>query len=386
MNCAVILAAGSGQRMKGEFPKVLRKVAGNAVLWHALKAFDAAQNVDALVLVVPKGEIYQYTDIISEYGIEKSIDIVEGGDTRMESSFNGLKTVPQKCEIAAVHDAARITIGPDIIDGAISFARERGSALVSGPVFDTIKQVKDGKVEKTIDRSRLAAAYTPQIFRYNELMAAFLDARSEGKDFTDESSIMENAGYNVYIYDIGKREIKLTVDDDIYILEALMSKGEPLVGTGTDTHRLAEGRKFILGGVDIPYDKGLLGHSDADVLTHAVIDALLGGAGLHDIGYHFPDTDEKYKDASSVELLKQTGEMLREKNIEIKNIDATVVCQAPKLLPYNEKMKKNIAEALGTEMFRINIKATTTEGIGEHGEGKAVSAVAVCSLIKRISG
>ena len=187
-----------------------------------------------------------------------------------------------KCDIVAVHDAARLTVGSDIIDAAIGFAGEHGSALVSGPVFDTIKQVKNGKVVKTVDRSTLMAAYTPQIFRYKELMAAFLDARAEGRDFTDESSVMENAGYNVYIYDIGKREIKLTVEEDIYLLEALMSKGEPLVGSGVDTHRLVEGRKLILGGVDIPYEKGLLGHSDADVLTHAVMDALLGGAGMGD--------------------------------------------------------------------------------------------------------
>lgn len=383
MNYGIILAAGSGKRMESEHPKVLKMVAGNSVLWHVLKAFESAQTVDALVLVVPKGEVCEYTDIIAQYKIKKSIDIVGGADTRMQSSFSGLKAVSTKCEIVAIHDAARVTITADTIDDAILFAKKRGSALVSGPVFDTIKQVKDGKVKKTIDRSRLMAAYTPQIFRYKELMAAFLDALSDGKDFTDESSIMENAGYNVYIYNTGKREIKLTVEDDIYIIDALMSKGEPLVGSGIDTHRLVEGRKLILGGAHIDYEKGLLGHSDADVLTHSVMDALLGGAGLRDIGYHFPDTDEKYKGASSIDLLKQVGKMLEKEKIEIKNIDATIVCQSPKLAPYNEEMTKNIANAINIDMYRINIKATTTEGIGEHGKGKAISAIAVCSLIKK---
>jgi 2-C-methyl-D-erythritol 2,4-cyclodiphosphate synthase/2-C-methyl-D-erythritol 4-phosphate cytidylyltransferase len=383
MNCAVILAAGSGTRMGAEQPKVLRVISGNTVLWHALNSFVCARNVSSIVLVVPKGKVIEFTDLVCEYGFRKSIDIVEGADTRMESSLNGLKAVSKDCDIVAVHDAARITIDPKTIEDALDFANERGSALVSGPVFDTIKQVKDGKVIKTVDRSRLMAAYTPQIFKYKELMAAMLDAMSDGRSYTDEASIMENAGYNVYTYDIGRREIKLTVEEDAYILEALMSKGIPLVGTGTDTHRLVEGRKFILGGVEIPYELGLLGHSDADVLTHAVMDALLGGAGMRDIGYHFPDTDVKYKGADSICLLKEVGAMLLKQNIEIKNIDTTVICQAPKLMPYGMQMSQNIAAALGIAPSCVNIKATTTEGIGEHGEGKAVSAVAVCSLIKR---
>jgi 2-C-methyl-D-erythritol 4-phosphate cytidylyltransferase/2-C-methyl-D-erythritol 2,4-cyclodiphosphate synthase len=383
MNCAVILAAGSGTRMGGEEPKVLRCIAGNTVLWHAVTAFDYARNVASIVLVVPKGQVLEYTEMISEFNISKSIDIVEGADTRMESSLNGLKAVPKDCDIVAVHDAARITIDPQTIDDALDFANEHGSALVSGPVFDTIKQVKDGRVVKTVDRSRLMAAYTPQIFKYKELMAALLDALSEKRSYTDEASVMENAGYNVYIYDIGRREIKLTVEEDVYILEALKSKGVPLVGTGTDTHRLVEERKFILGGVHIPYEKGLLGHSDADVLTHAIMDALLGGAGMRDIGYHFPDTDAKYKDADSISLLKEVSTMLKKNSIDIKNIDATVICQDPKIMPYGAQMSQNIADALGIAPSCVNIKATTTEGIGEHGNGKAVSAVAVCSLVKR---
>ncbi len=383
MNYAVILAAGSGERMGNESPKVLRIIAGNPVLWHVLKAFDAAAAVDAIVLVVPIGKVAEYTHLVSDYSLNKSIDIVEGASTRMESSYRGLKSVSKDCEIVAVHDAARVAITYDTIDEAMEFAKIHGSALVSGPIFDTIKQVKDGKVIKTIDRSKLKAAYTPQIFRYKELMAAFLDAISECADYTDESLIMESAGNEVHIFDTGKREIKLTVEDDIYLVEALMQKGTPRVGTGLDTHRLIEGRKLILGGVEVPYEKGLLGHSDADVLTHAVIDALLGGAGLNDIGYHFPDTNEEYKDANSIDLLKQVGNMLREQKIRIVNIDATVVCQQPKLLPYNGQMTKNIADALEIEKRYVNIKATTTEGIGEHGDGKVISAIAVCSLIEK---
>ena len=383
MNCAVILAAGSGSRMGGDKPKVLREVAGRAALFHVLKSFEGAKSIDSMVLVVPKGMVRDYIDIVEEYGLKKSLDIVEGADMRMLSSLNGLKAVHKDCDIVAVHDAARVTITSGIIDDAIAFAKEHGSALVSGPVMDTIKQVKDGKVMKTIDRSRLMAAYTPQIFKYKELLAATLDAMSENRDYTDESLVMENAGYKVYIYNTGKREIKLTVEDDIYLVEALMTKGELLVGNGVDTHRMVEGRKLILGGVEIPFEKGLLGHSDADVLTHAVMDALLGGAGMRDIGYHFPDTDEKYEGVSSIALLEKVGEMLKDANIAVNNIDVTVICQNPKLLPYNEEMTKNIATALGVSQERVNIKATTTEGIGEHGGGQAISAVAVCSLTRK---
>ncbi len=159
-------------------------------MWHAITAFDYAKNVASIVLVVPKGQVLEYTDIISEFNLIKSIDVVEGADTRMESSLNGLKAVPKGCDIVAVHDAARITIAPETIDDALDFAVEHGSALVSGPVFDTIKQVKDGRVVKTVDRSRLMAAYTPQIFKHKELMAALLDALSDGRSYTDEASVM----------------------------------------------------------------------------------------------------------------------------------------------------------------------------------------------------
>ncbi len=384
MNCAVILAAGSGVRFGGEVPKVLKLIAGNTVLWHALKIFEEAQQVDEMVLVVPQNQVQEYIDIVSEYEINKSLDIVEGGSTRMESALNGLKAVRHDCNIVAVHDAARIDIDALTVDDAIKFAQEHGSALVSGPVFDTIKQVKSGKVVKTVDRSKLIAAHTPQIFRYKELMAAYLDAMSDSGEVTDEALAMEKAGYPIYVFDTGKRGIKLTVEDDVYLIEALKTKGKMLVGNGLDTHKLVEGRKLILGGVDIPFNKGLLGHSDADVLTHAVMDALLGGAGLKDIGYHFPDTDEKYQGASSIELLKEVGQMLNERGIDIVNIDTTIICQQPKLMPYNDDMKKNISNTLGIKESCVNIKATTTEGIGEHGEGKAISAIAVCSLIKKI--
>ncbi len=383
MNCAVILAAGSGTRFGGEVPKVLETIAGNTVLWHALKIFESASEVDEMVVVVPFGQVQEYVDIISEYEIAKSLDIVEGGSVRMESALNGLKAVNHSCDIVAVHDAARIDIDSTTVDEAMRFAKKHGSALVSGPVFDTVKQVKSGKVIKTVDRSKLMAAHTPQIFRYKELMAAYLDAAGEGGEVTDEALAMEKAGYPIYVYNTGKRGIKLTVEDDVYLIEALKTKGKMLVGNGLDTHKLVEGRKLILGGVEIPYEKGLLGHSDADVLVHAVMDALLGGAGMHDIGYHFPDTDDKYKGASSIELLKEVGTMLRADNTTITNIDTTVICQMPKIMPHSDAMKKNIAKALGIENSCVNIKATTTEGIGEHGKGAAISAIAVCSLIKK---
>jgi hypothetical protein len=201
----------------------------------------------------------------------------------MVSALNGLKAAGIGCEFVAVHDAARIDIDSKTIDEAMIYAKEHGSALVSGPVFDTIKQVKNGKVVKTVDRSKLKAAHTPQIFKYKALMAAYLDAMSEAGEVTDEALAMEKAGYDVHVFDTGNRGIKLTVEDDIYLVQAMKTKGEVLVGSGLDTHRLVEGRKLILGGVEIPFEKGLLGHSDADVLTHVVMDALLGGAGLHDI-------------------------------------------------------------------------------------------------------
>ncbi len=152
------------------------------------------------------------------------------------------------------------------------------------------------------------------------------------------------------------------------------------VGMGYDVHKLVEGRKLIMGGVDIPYEKGLLGHSDADVLLHAIMDALLGAAALGDIGKHFPDTDDRYKGISSIELLKQVGKLLDESNYIIENIDATIIAQKPKMRPYIDEMRKNIAAALGIDAGKVNVKATTEEGLGFTGSGEGISAQAVCSL------
>lgn len=380
MNYGIILAAGSGTRMKNSEPKVLRVVAGNTALWHVIRAFNEASTIDKLVLVVPIGMVQEYTDIVAEYDFKKSLDIVEGKDTRMKSALTGLRVVERGCDMIAVHDAARLLISPEVIDGTLNLAKEKGGAVTGGPIFDTVKVVEDDMVVATPNRSKLRAAYTPQIFKHSELLAAYTDAIENDFSGTDCASVMERMGHPVAIYDTNARDIKITIEQDVVLAEAIMSGGSVRCGTGVDTHRLVEGRKLILGGVDIPYEKGLLGHSDADVLVHAIMDALLGAAGMRDIGYHFPDTDVRYKGASSIMLLGEVAKLLSDGGFSIINIDATIVCQKPKLLPYNDEMTKNIADTLGIDTTRINIKATTTEGIGEHGEGKAISSMAICAL------
>lgn len=382
MNYGIILAAGSGTRMKNSEPKVLRIVAGNTALWHVIRAFNEAITIDKLVLVVPIGMVQEYTDIVAEYDFKKSLDIVEGKDTRMKSALTGLRVVERGCDMVAVHDAARLLISPEAIDGTLNLAKEKGGAVTGGPIFDTVKVVEGDMVVATPDRSKLRAAYTPQIFKHSELLAAYTDAIENDFSGTDCASVMERMGYPVAIYDTNARDIKITIEQDVVLAEAIMSGGSVRCGTGVDTHRLVEGRKLILGGVDIPYEKGLLGHSDADVLVHAIMDALLGAAGMRDIGYHFPDTDVRYKGASSIMLLGEVAKLLADDGFSIINIDATIVCQKPKLLPYNDEMTKNIADTLGIDTTRINIKATTTEGIGEHGNGAAISSMAICSLRK----
>lgn len=366
--------------MKGMHPKILRSVAGNSVLWHVLCAFDEASSVDNIVLVVPKNMCSEYIKIISCYNINKSLDIIEGKDNRMGSVLSGLNAVGSGCEFVAIHDAARVQITPDVIDATFAAAKCMGAAIATGPVFDTIKEVKDGIITATVDRNKLQAAYTPQVFDYELLKTAYETAISEGYEGTDSASVMERAGHKVAVFNTKVRDIKITLESDIALVEAGFTGGSIRCGTGFDTHRLIKGRKLILGGVHIPFDMGLLGHSDADVLIHAIMDSLLGGAGMHDIGYHFPESNDEYKSIYSMKLLEDVNRKLKENDFEIINIDSTIICQKPKLSKYNDEMVKNISSALNLDKSQVNIKATTTEGIGDHGKSEAISAMAVCAL------
>jgi 2-C-methyl-D-erythritol 2,4-cyclodiphosphate synthase len=307
---------------------------------------------------------------------------VAGGATRQQSVANGLAALPAEATLVGIHDGARPLIDPDTVAAVIEAAVECGGAAVAVPVKDTLKRTdENGIIIDTPDRANLWRVQTPQVFDRAKLCAAMEAAMAAGKDYTDDCQLMEAAGVPVRLVKGLDTNLKLTTPEDIALAKALMKeRGNMRIGHGYDVHKLVEGRDLILGGVKIEYEKGLLGHSDADVLTHAVMDALLGAAALGDIGKLFPDNDPAYKGADSIALLRRVVERVSEDGYKIGNIDATILCQRPKLAPHIPKMRQIIADACGVDVTYVSVKATTEEGLGFTGSGEGIAAHCVCLL------
>lgn len=292
--------------------------------------------------------------------------------------------MPEDTQLVAIHDGARPLVSPDIIERTLEEAWKSGAAAAGIRVKDTVKVVGDGgMIEGTVDRTRLWQVQTPQTFRYPLILEAHREAEARGWECTDDASLIERTGGKVAMVPGSPRNLKITEPEDMALAEKILGGTGHRTGTGYDAHRLTEGRKLILGGVDIPYEKGLLGHSDADVLTHAVMDALLGAAGLGDIGQWFPDNDPAYEGISSLALLGRVGEAVAQAGYAIANIDGTVIAQAPRLAAHIPRMRAHIAEVLGIEESQVNVKATTTEGMGFTGRGEGIAAQAAAALYRR---
>ena len=306
--------------------------------------------------------------------------IAMGGATRQESVYSGLRLVPETAEIVAIHDAARPFVAPTVIHAAIESAARHGSGVPGSPVTDTIKLLdEEGRAVDTPPRERLCAVQTPQTFRRTEIVEAHERALREGYQSTDDAALYEKYIGKVRVVMLPEcaDNIKVTTMRDVSARECPFR-----TGTGYDAHRMVEGRKLVLCGVEIPCDKGLLGHSDADVAVHALMDALLGALGLGDIGRHFPDSDPQYKGISSMKLLDIVMKRVRERGYAVVNADVTIVAQRPKLLPYMEAMRDNLARGLGVSNDCVNVKATTTERMGFEGEETGISAQAVALLAR----
>ncbi len=384
MNYAIILAAGSGKRMGTHIPKQFLDLAGRPVLAWTLTAFERADRIDRVVLVVGQEDIDTCREQFENKKFSKVVEVIAGGAERQDSVACGLRVIPQNADVVTVHDGARAYITPEDINAVILAAAECGAAVLGIPVTDTVKRVQGDQVTATLDRSTLRAVQTPQAFRREVIFRAHRAARESGYLGTDDTALVERLGEAVTIVPGRADNIKITSPEDLdmglYILE---KRGEVTptlrIGQGYDAHQLVEDRALILGGVHIPHEKGLLGHSDADVLTHVVIDALLGALGAGDIGQLFPDTDAAYKDISSLTLLARVVQVLKESHAQVLNVDATVMAQRPKLSPYIAQMRENMARALEVSVDLISVKATTTEHMGFVGreEGMAAQAVAL---------
>lgn len=366
--CGILLCGGSASRMG--FDKLNTPLLGKTAIERSMDALLAG-GCDSLVFVVSEAS----EKTVASLSVPVPFAVVPGGKERTDSVRNGLAAA--EGEIAVIHDAARCFVSPAIVRASIDAARQFGSGVASLPVTDTVIRLGDGEIE-TLDRSTLFRMQTPQTFRLSEIRAAY-----EQGDYATDDATLYAKKFGVPHLILGSEDNRklTTAADWAWALTRLMPP--PAYGTGFDTHRLVEGRKLILGGVEIPFEKGLLGHSDADVLLHAIMDAILGAMKLGDIGKLFPDTDAQYAGSSSRFLLRKVNELVQKRDMVVSHVDATVICQKPKLAPYREEIERTIAEDLGISPDAVSVKATTTEGMNDEGRGLCISAQAIASVRHR---
>ncbi len=380
---AVILAAGSGRRMG--FDKITAGLHGKAVILYSVERFIES-NADEIIIAASEDNIAKITRLVGDnVSTDKPIKIVTGGATRFESALKAVKLTSDKCDVVSIHDGARPFLTAELGDKVAQAAYEHGAALAAVRAKDTVKVCENGEVTTTPDRSTLWLAQTPQAARKADYLAAAEKLNVNDARITDDASVMELYGIKPFIVEGSYDNIKLTTKEDITMAESIVNKGgtpKLRVGHGYDVHRLVSGRKLILCGVEVPNKDniGLLGHSDADVAVHALMDAMLGAVALGDIGRHFPDSDDRYKGISSMRLLEHVVKLLDEKNAHVTNADITIIAEKPKLARFIPDMQRSIAAALSLNMDDINIKATTEEGLGIAGEG--IAAHAVCMVEK----
>ncbi len=379
---AVIVAAGSSTRMGADKSKLLLEVGGKTVIRRTLETFENTDCISKIVLVTREQDIPAMKN--EAQGITKLINIVKGGKDRQDSVLNGVSAAGD-CDYIAIHYGARPLVTPEEIELVCADGVKYGAATLSAVPKDTVK-IADGDsfAASTPERSSLRLIYTPQVFDRKAYMECIAKAESS---FTDDCQLFESQGRKVFLTAGKYTNIKITTPEDIPAAEAILGikrneVARMRIGHGYDVHKLVQGRKLIMGGVEIPHETGLLGHSDADVLCHAVSDALLGAAAMGDIGHLFPDTDPAYKGADSVILLTKVVEALNKGGYRPVNIDATIIAQRPKMMPHIMKMRENIAKACGLDVNDVSVKATTEEKLGFTGREEGISTHAVALICK----
>jgi len=355
---------------------------GRPLVTYCLDAFRAS-SVEEIVLAAPPDAVDAFRALIAEGPRDKTEKVVAGGATRQESVRAGLRELSAGIDCVLIHDAARPFVRPPLIESCAQAARAYGAAVAAVPVTDTLKRASGEVVREGVDRENLWAAQTPQAFRADLVREAYRRAQREGRIATDDASLVEAMGHPVRLVMGSPRNIKVTYPEDLAFAETLIwaQAGSAVrCGIGFDVHRLVEGRRLVLGGIEFAGSRGLLGHSDADVLTHAVCDALLGAASLGDIGQHFPDTDPQYEGADSIELLREAAAMVAAAGYRVVNVDAVVVAEAPRIADHAEGMRRRLAEALNVPPDRVSVKGKTAEGMGIIGAREGIASHAVCTV------
>jgi 2-C-methyl-D-erythritol 4-phosphate cytidylyltransferase/2-C-methyl-D-erythritol 2,4-cyclodiphosphate synthase len=367
--CGILVAAGSGRRLHAGRNKALLPLMHEPLFCHALRRLRP--HCDTIILVVKEEERADFTEALARAHLDAEF-FAPGGQERRHSVENALKLLPEDADLVLVHDAARPFPSAALIRGVIGAAREKGAAVPALPVSDTLRRQEEGRTV-TLPREGIFLAQTPQGFRRDVLLQAYA---LHPDSLTDDAGLVELMGRPVALTPGEARNFKITREEDFLMAEGLLA-GALRTGTGYDAHRLVKGRALVLGGVHIPHELGLLGHSDADAALHALTDALLGACALGDIGRHFPDSDRAYKGISSLLLLQKTREILAENGFIPRQADLTIIAQRPKLAPFIDEMRGNIARALRLPLDRVSVKATTTEGLGFEGREEGISAQAV---------
>ena len=381
---AIIAAGGRGERLGGNVPKQLRMIEGRTLLERSVGPFEACDRVSEIVVVLPRELMAAAPAVLQRP--RTPLRTVRGGTRRQDSVAAGLDAVAPATEVVVVHDAARPFCTARLIERTIDAAVESGAAIAALLARDTVKEGEMAgavrTVRATLPRERIFLAQTPQAFRVDILRDAIALGR-RGVQATDEASLAEHAGHRVRLVEGETRNIKITTEDDLTLARAMMAVpavGLARVGMGYDLHRFVEGRPLVLGGVTIPGERGLAGHSDADAVCHAVTDAILGAAAAGDIGRHFPDTDQQWKDASSLELLSRAVEIVAAEGFVVGNVDVVVVAEWPSIRDHADEMRARLAGALGVDASHVAIKGKTNENVGALGRGEAIAVHAIALL------
>ncbi|NJB66931.1 2-C-methyl-D-erythritol 4-phosphate cytidylyltransferase/2-C-methyl-D-erythritol 2,4-cyclodiphosphate synthase [Desulfobaculum xiamenense] len=388
---AVIVAAGQGTRLARaglSTRKQFIPFEGAPLFWKSARTLARVSRVKGLVFVLPEAEFEEYAAIVRDLASRDDIVLpcltVPGGERRQDSVLNGLRAIAETCDTVLVHDAARPFAGAQLANRLID-AVEQGdvAAIPAISVTDTIKRVTpEGLVAETLHRAELCAVQTPQAFALPTLIAAHEFCNAKGLDVTDDASMIEAAGGAVRVVPGEETNIKITNPEDLRMLTDNAPAPLPCVGWGYDVHKYGLGRPMKIGGVPIDGGPQVVAHSDGDVLLHALTDALLGCLGKGDIGQHFPDTDKAFSNIESAVLVNEVLTMAEEAELELCHVDLTVIAQIPKLSPYRERIRDNVARLLRIDAQRVNFKATTEEGLGFTGEKLGIKAVACVTALR----
>jgi 2-C-methyl-D-erythritol 4-phosphate cytidylyltransferase/2-C-methyl-D-erythritol 2,4-cyclodiphosphate synthase len=375
---ALIVAAGSGSRMGGDLPKQYRPIAGKSVLAHAVDALASHPRIDAVRVVIGDGQQDAAQQALAGRDVGQ---LILGGETRQDSARLGLEALSAEGapDIVLIHDAARPFCPTEVVDRLLKALDSNSAAVPALPAADTLMRGKGKHLGDTVDRTHLNRIQTPQAFHFDRIFDAHRTKASES--FTDDATLARAASIDVVRVEGDEALNKLTLPGDFARAEAqLATRLIPRTGLGFDVHAFAGEGPVMMGGIAVPHQRGLAGHSDADVVLHSITDALLGAAGLGDIGQHFPPSDPRWKGADSSIFLGRAAELVRDAGGIIDHVDCTVICEAPKVGPHRDAMRSRVAEILGLATSAVSIKATTTERLGFAGRGEGIAAQAVANI------